>query len=280
VAEDLTPTTTGPEPEAQETFLGGPRPEEERVHRLRFAVAYLGLAVVAGIAVGAGILLAGDDSRVAQASWSSWQPEGDTAGRPKLIADHVADRYTHPDGSQLVLVFSGPPSVKTGDQDVPIRWIAIRSDSGSTEDTQVVETDDALMYVLCGVGDNCAMKGEPTAARYRLLRRQALELALYSFKYTDAHTVIALLPPVQNPSGQPGEPRTLFFQEMDFGVELDRPLQLTLSRPDASPSPAEIDPREILTIDRLTRPRLFTYEYRQAQEGSAVMLLAPILATQ
>jgi hypothetical protein len=278
VAEDLTAT---PEPEP-ETFLGRPgRPEEERVHRLRFALAYLALAVIAGIAVGAGILLADEDNRVEHSKWSAWQPEGETAGMPKLIADHVAERYTHPDGSQLVLVFSGPPSVKTGEQDVPIRWIAIRSESGSTQETKVVETDDALMYVLCGVGDNCAIdKGEPTAARYRLLRRQALELALYSFKYTDAHTVIALLPPVQDDSGQPGEPRTLFFQEKDFGVELDRPLQLTLSRPNASPSPAEIDPREILTIDRLTRPRLFTYEYRQAQEGSAVMLLAPILATQ
>jgi hypothetical protein len=282
VAEDLTRTTPGPEPGAQEAFLGGPsRSEEDRVHRLRFAVAYLALAVVAGIAVGAGVLLARDDARVANANWSSWQPEGDTAARPKLIADHVAERYTHPDGSQLVLVFSGPPSVKTGEQDVPIRWIAIRSESGATEDTKVVETDNAVMYVLCGAGANCAMDGgDPTPARYRLLRRQALELALYSFKYTDAQSVIALLPPVQNPSGQPAEPRTLFFQEKDFDVELDRPLQLTLSRPDASPSPAEIDPREILTIDRLTRPRLFTYEYSQAQEGSAVMLLAPILATQ
>jgi hypothetical protein len=271
VAEDLTPTTTGPEPEAQETFLGGPRPEEERVHRLRFAVAYLGLAVVAGIAVGAGILLAGDDSRVAQASWSSWQPEGDTAGRPKLIADHVADRYTHPDGSQLVLVFSGPPSVKTGDQDVPIRWIAIRSDSGSTEDTQVVETDDALMYVLCGVGDNCAMKGEPTAARYRLLRRQALELALYSFHYVDdVQSVMTFLPPA--PDAEAGT--VLYLKRSDLKAQLDAPLGTSLL-PLERMTPSDVPPTETDLIDTLTKPRLYTFDFQQSPTGGAVMILDP-----
>jgi hypothetical protein len=266
-----------PEPEH---LVGPRRGNEERVHRLRFALAYLGLAVLAGAAIGAGVLLADSDTRAEHAAWSSWEPEGTDSGRPKAIADYVAERYTHADGSQLVLVFSGPPSVKTSDTDVPIRWVAIRSEQGSAQDTQVVETDNSLMYVLCGLGDNCAIdKGEPTPARYRLLRREALELALYTFKYTDAKSVIALLPPVQAETGQDAAPRALFFQQRDFDVELDRPLQLTLSRPDDTPSPAEIDPTESLTIDRLTRPHLFTYEYRQAQEGSAVMLLAPILAS-
>ena len=54
---------------------------------------------------------------------------------------------------------------------------------------------------------------------------------------------------------------------------------MTLSRPDTT-TPVVVDATESLTIDRLTRPHLFTYEYRQAQEGSAVMLLAPVaLAT-
>ena len=54
---------------------------------------------------------------------------------------------------------------------------------------------------------------------------------------------------------------------------------MTLSRPDTT-TPVALDATESLTVDRLTRPHLFTYEYRQAQEGSAVMLLAPVaLAT-
>ena len=90
----------------------------------------------------------------------------------------------------------GEPSIKTAETDVPIRWVAIRGDEAAGEEDEVVETSDSVMYVLCGTGENCAIdEGEPSADRYRLLRREALELALYSFKYTDADSVIALLPP-------------------------------------------------------------------------------------
>lgn len=276
MAEDVSGQTP---PEERPTFVQRPR-EEVRVHRLRFALAYLALAVVAGAAVGAAIL-ATDDSRRAQgAAWSTWEPAEKEAARPKEIADYVATRYTHPNGSPLVLVFAGEPSIKTADTDVPIRWVAIRGDEAAGEEDEVVETSDSLMYVLCGGGDNCVLnEGEPSPERYRLLRREALELALYSFKYTDADSVIVLLPPSTDTASETPQATTLFFQKRDFKAELSRPLQMTLSRPDTN-TPVALDATESLTIDRLTRPHLFTYEYRQAQEGSAVMLLAPVaLAT-
>ena len=196
--------------------------------------------------------------------------------RPKEIGDYVATRYTHPDGSPLVLVFASEPSIKTAETDVPIRWVAIRGDEAAGEEDEVVETSDSVMYVLCGTGENCAIdEGEPSADRYRLLRREALELALYSFKYTDADSVIALLPPSTDTESETTEATTLFFQKDHFNAELSRPLQMTLSRPDTT-TPVALDATESLTVDRLTRPHLFTYEYRQAQEGSAVMLLAPV----
>ena len=52
---------TEPTPEERESLIRRPR-EEVRVHRMRFAIAYLSLAVLAGIAVGATVL-AMDDSR-------------------------------------------------------------------------------------------------------------------------------------------------------------------------------------------------------------------------
>ena len=269
----------GPTPEERETLVRRPR-EEVRVHRLRFAIAYLGLAVLAGIAVGAAILAADDSRQESSVAWSAWQPEENEGARPKEIGDYVATRYSHPDGSPLVLVFAGEPSIKTAETDVPIRWVAIRGDEAQGEEDEVVETSDSLMYVLCGGGENCAIdKGEPSADRYRLLRREALELALYTFKYTDADSVIALLPPSTDTESDSTQSTTLFFQKRDFSAELSRPLQMTLSRPDTT-TPVVVDATESLTIDRLTRPHLFTYEYRQAQEGSAVMLLAPVaLAT-
>ncbi|HSC92690.1 MAG TPA: hypothetical protein VLB86_13650 [Gaiellaceae bacterium] len=254
-----------------------PRPREEpRVHRLRFALAYLALAVLAGAAVGATILLSDSDRHTSGLAWSTWKPDGKDGERPKQIADFVASRYTQPSGSQLVLVFGGPPSIKTADTEVPIRWVAIGADENA-EDPEVVATDDALMYVLCGFGENCAIdQGEPSQERYRLLRREALELALYTFKYVGGtDSVIVLLPPSQDTQTQETASTALFFRKGDFDAELDRPLELTLSRPHP-PTATQTDPAESLTVDRLTRPRLFTYEYRQAPEGSAVMLLAPI----
>jgi hypothetical protein len=266
-------------PDPRETLIRRPR-EEVRVHRLRFAIAYLALAVLAGVAVGAAVLAMDDSRHETSVAWSTWKPEENDAARPKEIGDYVATRYTHPDGSPLVLVFAGEPSIKTAETDVPIRWVAIRGDEAQGEEDEVVETSDSLMYVLCGGGDNCAIdKGEPSADRYRLLRREALELALYSFKYTDADSVIALLPPSTDTESESTQATTLFFQKDHFNAELSRPLQMTLSRPDTT-TPVALDATESLTVDRLTRPHLFTYEYRQAQEGSAVMLLAPVaLAT-
>jgi hypothetical protein len=266
-------------PEPRETLIRRPR-EEVRVHRLRFAIAYLALAVLAGVAVGAAVLAMDDSRHETSVAWSTWKPEENDAARPKEIGDYVATRYTHPDGSPLVLVFAGEPSIKTAETDVPIRWVAIRGDEAQGEEDEVVETSDSLMYVLCGGGDNCAIdKGEPSADRYRLLRREALELALYSFKYTDADSVIALLPPSTDTESESTQATTLFFQKDHFNAELSRPLQMTLSRPDTT-TPVALDATESLTVDRLTRPRLFTYEYRQAQEGSAVMLLTSVaLAT-
>ena len=270
---------TQPPTEGRETLVRRPR-EEVRVHRLRFAIAYLALAVLAGVAVGAAILAMDDSRHETNVAWSTWKPEENDAARPKEIGDYVATRYSHPDGSPLVLVFAGEPSIKTADTDVPIRWVAIRGDEAQGEEDEVVETSDSLMYVLCGGGDNCAIdKGEPSADRYRLLRREALELALYTFKYTDADSVISLLPPSTDSGSDTTQATTLFFQKRDFKAELSRPLQMTLSRPDTT-TPVALDATESLTVDRLTRPHLFTYEYRQAQEGSAVMLLAPVaLAT-
>ena len=266
-------------PEERESLIRRPR-EEVRVHRLRFAIAYLALAVLAGVAVGAAVLAMDDSRHETSVAWSTWKPEENDAARPKEIGDYVATRYTHPDGSPLVLVFAGEPSIKTAETDVPIRWVAIRGDEAQGEEDEVVETSDSLMYVLCGGGDNCAIdKGEPSADRYRLLRREALELALYSFKYTEADSVIALLPPSTDTESESTQATTLFFQKDHFNAELSRPLQMTLSRPDTT-TPVALDATESLTVDRLTRPHLFTYEYRQAQEGSAVMLLAPVaLAT-
>ncbi len=66
---------------------------------------------------------------------------------------------------------------------------------------------NTIAYNLCGFGGkDCAIGvGKPSANRLLLLRREALELALYTFKYIGGtQNVVAILPP-----GHPQRPATL-----------------------------------------------------------------------
>jgi hypothetical protein len=278
VAEDLAPVrhddvvVPAAEPEAP---VRAERPSREtNVYRLRFSLAYLVLAMIAGVGIGAAVLLferpASDDG----VPWSSWRPTGRESSYPRQIADYVSGRYRLPSGNPLVGILAGPPEV----QDVAVRAVAIQNDpEGASDDISIVPTDDSVMYVLCGLGPRCSIReGTPSEERHQLLRREALELALYTFKYGDVASVIALLPPRPAESLDEADTSTaLFFERKDFKPELERPLHRTLRR--AEPPPvAEISSLEGPTIDRLTTPHLFRYEFQQAQEGSAILILAPL----
>jgi hypothetical protein len=261
---------------SQESLVQRSSWQETRVYRWRFGLAYLALAVIAGAGVGTAIMLLGRPDKAPEPAWASWHPTGRESTFPAQIADYVSGRYRLASGRALVGVIAGKPEV----QGVSVAAVAIQNDpEGESDDISIVRTDDAEMFVLCGLGDACAInEGRASEERHLLLRREALELALYTFKYVDGvDSVIALLPPrpPQNENDTP--PSTaLFFQKKDFGKELDRPLTETLLR-GSPPQVVEVDPQEGFIVERLTTPHLFQYEFRQAQEGSAVMVLAPLV---
>lgn len=248
-----------------------------RAFRGRFAVAYLALAVLAGVGVGGAVLLLDRPSEEPAGAWSNWEPTGPSGTYPRQIADYVSGRYRLKSGNPLVGILAGPPQV----QEVPVRHVAIQNDpEGSSDDISIVgiDPDNSVMYILCGLGEQCSIaEGQPSQARHQLLRREALELALYTFKYGDASAVIALLPPrLPQAEGETATATALFFQRKDFDEQLDQPLRRTLLSP-APPRIAKISSLEGPTIDRLTTPHLFQYEFQQAQEGSAVLILAPLV---
>src|SRR4029079_13658069 len=105
------------------------------------------------------------------------------------------------------------------------------------------------MSTLGGGGGQCTIpEGTPTPERRRLLQRQSLELALYTYKYADCGTVITTLPPTEVPStGTQSSGTALYFRKDDFSRELDRPLARTLlsasrARPRARADAAERHP--------------------------------------
>jgi len=111
-------------------------------------------------------------------------------------------------------------------------------------------------------------------ARGTLLRREALELALYTFKYVNGtSSVLVLLPP--RPDGKAAT--AVFLERSDVGGELGKPLSSTLTAP-LTPGIGEIPVAELRAIQRITRPRLYTYGYVQGQNGSPIMVLTPVVS--
>jgi hypothetical protein len=127
------------------------------------------------------------------------------------------------------------------------------------------------MYILCGDGPKCSIKeGKPSLARGAVLRREALELALYTLRYVDgAESVVAFFPP------QTGKDPTFafYFAKSDFSDELRNPLRQTLPHPKLQ-VPGVLTSSELKTVNALTTPREFRFAVQTDQSGARVLLLA------
>lgn len=256
-------------------------PRRHSRHHVRFAIVYVALAVVAGVGVGAFAVLLTKPDAGPEAPWSTWQPTGSDEASAKQIADRIAGRYKLADGRQLAAALVGPAQVsgnaETGD--IPVRAIAVRPDTSTglaeEDDVDIVTADSNLMFVLCGLGAACSIaSGKPSEARHMLLRRESLELALYSFKYVGSvDSVTVFLPP--NPDGQTA-PTAIFLRRGDVERELRKPLGETLGP--KVPFVGQMTGSELAAVNRVTGERLFTYEYQQVQDGSAILVLDPVVA--
>lgn len=258
--------------------------EHPRVYRWRFGIAYLVLAVLAGVGVGVAVMLVERPEDRAGPAWSEWKPVGRETSYADQIADFVGKGYRLENGSQLAAVIASQPRVDTSTS-VPVQAVVIQNQSAlpsADPDVEIVPTQDTVMYTLCGLGAQCSIgQGTPSAERLSLLRREALELSLYTFKYVDgADSTIVLLPPNLGENAQdPADDQAvaLFLQKKDFSRELSRPVRDTLLLA-APPQVAELDAREALIVDRLTDPNIFQYQFEQVQTGGAILILAPVNA--
>jgi len=249
-------------------------------YRNRFAAFFVVLAVVAGAGVGSLLVLVGRGSPEAAPAWSAWEPTGTTDQRVAQIADHVSRGYRLPSGNALVAVTYQGPAVGTldGVTPGPVRAIAVRPDTtGGRADASDITTFDArstVQYELCGLGKNCSIaEGKASDARGQLLRREALELALYSFQYAGGiDSTLVLLP--RRADGN--EATAIFLTRDDVRNELGAPLDQTLTAP-LTPGVGEITADEQAVLNRTVEPRLYEYGWLQAQDGTLVMVLSPTL---
>ena len=115
------------------------------------------------------------------------------------IADHVGRSYRLPSGDQLVAIKVGGAQ---GGASPNVNGVAVvKKGAPQTLGLQVYGKDETAYYILCGSTKSCTInEGQPSVARGTVLRREALELALYTLEY--AHpidNVLVFFPP---------EPRT------------------------------------------------------------------------
>jgi hypothetical protein len=233
------------------TAKHGPSP-----FRSRFGFLFGVLAGLALCAAGATALLVGAQEesgpRLAE-NWSAWEPgTSRMVDGAEEIASHVGLQYKLDSGDQLVSVRSS--SLELQGEEI---GVAVRPQGASL---QYME-GDGLLYILNGLGPNGTIPtGTASRKRFRLLQREALELALYSFRYLEDVTMVAVLLP-QGPeqssaaSQQERQTRALFYRPGDLLTQLQEPLDRTLSS--KTPTPGTMTTAEAKRVDDLTLRNLF-----------------------
>jgi hypothetical protein len=261
-----TPSTNSPVPAGLVRATGR--------YTARFVVIYALLGVILAGAIAGFVVLVVKPGTSGPAGWSTWAPpHGSTAKMTNEIADHVAHEYLlNKGGAQLVAVVSEPPEVTSGTHKISISNIAVRETAQTNKGIQIINSGGVWVDQFCGLSPSCAISsGKATVSRGRLVRREALEVALYTFKFVPSiSSIVAFMPP---PPGSTAS-TLLYLQKANLTKQLSQPLAKTL--PLATPPlPTSPDTAEASTIDKLTLPAVYKYQLQQLQDASALLVLNP-----
>jgi hypothetical protein len=258
---------------------------EPSPHSHKFLVATVTLSVIAiaAIAVSLSVLLS-PSSHTTQAAWSAWSPPDSGVAGERDIANEISPLYRASPASQLVVV-----------------TVHNLSDSGTTTELALRDptsgslsaiSGTSAVYTMCGLGPSCSIStGAPSQARLLLLRREALELALDTFKYIGGvDNVVAILPPGTTQqtskltSTPPAPGKTMKSVPVDLAVVFQKQgLQHFLSQPLRDTFPEQLPPTvsempsapEAELVSVITGQALFTQQLIQDQDGSSVLVLNP-----
>jgi hypothetical protein len=103
-----------------------------------------------------------------------------------------------------------------------------------------------------------------------MLRRETLELALYTFKYSPSvKSIVGLLPP----SGSANY--AIYLRRRNFEKELSKPLDATLPRHKVL-SYQQLSPVEKATVDRLTMKNTYQSQFSQGANGRTLLVLRSV----
>ena len=269
---------------------------EDAPHAEKFRLA---TASLLGIAIGAlalaAAVLIGGRGHTASIQWSQWSPSDQGKLGATEIADHVAPFYrlTSADQLDVVTLMNVANPNATGSTTGSGYEVAVNT-GGSAGNLSLLG-GKTIAYNLCGLGSStCQLAGTPSANRLLLLRREALELALYTFRYLNGvQNVVAILPPGHtqttstlssklpsssaSSSPAPVTVAVLFVRD-ELSPWLSQPLSQTLQEfpPPTSALNAWRQTQEAGLVDQITARGLFSEKIENAQDGSNLLVLTSL----
>jgi hypothetical protein len=268
------------------------RPEDARALRTdearrsgyhsRFVAVYLGLAVAAGIGVGALVAsMLRDDPPPAKTTAAQFSPSRTGELGAAELAENIERKYRLQNGDELTGVIATRNTLQDGGGGfLRVGYQLVQPfDAAGDADTRVVHAENAIQYSLCGYGPKCALPGTASLARYILLKRQGLELAVRTFQNdSSVDNVAVFLAPVT--SDDPNwEGYAMVFDrstlQRNEPTLLSRPLGQSLPGSGKTVTPGDIGAAQIKAIDKLTRAYTYQYRYKVLGGRDAVMQLQP-----
>jgi hypothetical protein len=232
----------------------------------RFMLAHsLVFAAFAGVLVFFAFLVARSDTSNA---WAPYRPKGhDTYDKAQNMANFVAPRYVY-GGSPIAVVQAQPLLFR----DTPVDGIAFTRAPARNIGTHFRQfvpatADSTMTYVFCGQASKCGLPAFGATDVIPLLKRESLELALYTFKYwPDIDKVVALWPPATESSP------AVYLKRSSLQRFLSKPLDETLPfRPQVTSG--SLTAAELARVDRLTSDSVYPSSFQQAVNGRTLLLL-------
>ncbi len=247
-------------------------------YRFRFVLFYFGLAIVAGSAMGAFVVVLSRPHAEPPPPWSTFVPTGSVSARLFQIVDRLPKKYRGEDGKQLVSVAVASPQQLISPDGQSTTLIPIdRMQINERGNITTVSAGASVQFTLTGNGtDGTINSGTATQMRYYLLQREALELSFYALKYVhELDSVAVLLPPSITLKGktQQRQDTAIFLQRADIRPVLSRPLRNTL--PATVPGPESMTAADVRVVRIIGVPHTFTYSLIRSQDGTFVRVLEP-----
>jgi hypothetical protein len=222
-------------------------------------------------------------------AWSEWSPSASGSTGVQEIADYIAPFYRLSTAQQLDVV---TPLALTSETSAGTTTghgltIAVETGGSSSSESLSLLTGSTVAYNICGLGaSHCDLAGTPSTNRMLLLRREALELALYTLKYiSSASNVLVVLPPGRSAAKvgigvTPAKPVTVavLFLRAELKPLLSTPINDTLEEdpPEVAQLAAWSKSDEAGLVDEVTARTLFSEQVEAQQEGGNLLVLTPL----